>query len=181
MRNEDCIIKQLHNFNSKNVKWKTTITKKHKVIKVLLSFHSFSSHSFSCTFSCLFSCPFSCLQLPRRVDRIFQHMFVVQAGHLHSALDLSGSPSEQGFKPVFQSSHMTKSAKLFYFLLLIVQRNLYRSNSANLTNIPNSGGRGVKENIHVKTGFNHSFASHAALPSRNINKARSSSIRYLSA
>ena len=167
--------------------------KKHKVIKVLLSFHSFSSHSFSCPFSCpfsclfsrlfscLFSCPFSCLQLPRRVDRIFQHMFVVQAGHLHSALDLSGSPSEQGFKPVFQSSHMTKSAKLFYFLLLIVQRNLYRSNSANLTNIPNSGGRGVKENIHVKTGFNHSFASHAALPSRNINKARSSSIRYLSA
>ena len=132
MRNEDCIIKQLHNFNSKNVKWKTTITKKHKVIKVLLSFHSFSSHSFSCTFSCLFSrlfsrlfsclfsCPFSCLQLPRRVDRIFQHMFVVQAGHLHSALDLSGSPSEQGFKPVFQSSHMTISAKLFYFLLLIV-------------------------------------------------------------
>ena len=140
MRNEDCIIKQLHNFNSKNVKWKTTITKKHKVIKVLLSFHSFSSHSFSCPFSCLFSrlfsrlfsclfsrlfsclfsCPFSCLQLPRRVDRIFQHMFVVQAGHLHSALDLSGSPSEQGFKPVFQSSHMTKSAKLFYFLLLIV-------------------------------------------------------------
>ena len=168
--------------------------KKHKVIKVLLSFHSFSSHSFSCPFSCLFSrlfsrlfsclfsCPFSCLQLPRRVDRIFQHMFVVQAGHLHSALDLSGSPSEQGFKPVFQSSHMTKSAKLFYFLLLIVQRNLYRSNSANLTNITNSGGRGgVKENIHVKTGFNHSFASHAALPSRNINKARSSSIRYLSA
>lgn len=136
MRNEDCIIKQLHNFNSKNVKWKTTITKKHKVIKVLLSFHSFSSHSFSCTFSCLFSrlfsrlfsclfsCPFSCLQLPRRVDRIFQHMFVVQAGHLHSALDLSGSPSEQGFKPVSQSSHMTKSAKLFYFLLLIVLEKL---------------------------------------------------------
>lgn len=114
MRNEDCIIKQLHNFNSKIVKWKTTLTKKHKVIKVLLSFHSFSSHSFSCPFSCLFSClfsrlfsylfscPFSCQQLPRRVDRIFQHMFVVQAGHLHSALDLSESPSKQGFKPVFQ-------------------------------------------------------------------------------